>query len=344
MNCRKVCPPVYIVLITHHISKPSGGAERPPDLATNLIAQMARSTPSFYLTPDQKEDVARTFVKLVGLRSPSGHEGAIREELQKRLAKLGAREIAPDPKASGAPLNLVMAFAASKEGTGKPGLLLNAHLDTIDAATPEQLRFDAGTGDLFHADEGAAGRRSSYGADDKAGIAVLLGCLSALHERYWVTNAPHRRIIVALTASEETGCVGARYLKEHQPEVFENVEFSLTFDGPIDYHSEYPAVAFVAVVSNQDAQKQPYRHLIDLVAEVAGRKNARFGQTEIGLGMGDFAQFPAPAHAGLHIRSPQRGFHTQERTKLVDLINHADLLCHILLEWDRSKLDDSKRW
>jgi putative aminopeptidase FrvX len=343
MNWRRIFTSVYFALIGCLIPQPSSGAERQPDLDWKEIARMARNAPSLYLTPEQKEEVARTFVSLVSLRSPSGHEGAIREVLHKRLAKLGAREMTPDPKVTSAPLNLVMTLAATKEQHEKPGLLLNAHLDTIDAATPEQLRFDIGSGDFFHADEGPAGTRSSFGADDKAGIAVVVGCLSALAEHYWSNNAPHRRIIVALTASEETGGVGARYLSEHQPEAFENVEISLTFDGPIEYHSDYPAVSFVVVVSDRDAQQPPYRHVIDLVAEVAGKKNARFGRTEIGLGMGDFAHFPPSAHSGLHIRSPQRGFHTQERTKLVDLVNHVDLLCHILLEWDRVTIDASRR-
>jgi hypothetical protein len=47
----------------------------------------------------------------------------------------------------------------------------------------------------------------------------------------------------------------------------------------------------------------------------------RFGRTEIGLGMGDFAYFPASARAGLHLRSPVRGFHNRERVKVRDLIN-----------------------
>jgi putative aminopeptidase FrvX len=327
---------VRTIILSLLVAVLSAHAQGPDAVDADSVSKSARDIPSIYLTSAQKENVARTFLELVILRSPSGQEGAIRTELRNRLKRLGAVEIAQEPETSNAPLNLVMVLAASKEDSGKQALLLNAHVDTIGAATPERLRFDSAAGDLFHADEGVPGKRSSYGADDKAGVAVIIGCLSALRESFWSTNAAHRRIVVALTAREEQGKLGARYLAEHQPEVFDNLQLALTFDGPIDFHSDYPAVSFMVVVSDQDVQKQPYQRVLDLVAEVAKKKGARFGRTELGLGMGDFAEFPASAHSGLHIRSPQRGFHTQERTKLADLINHVDLLCHVLLTWDRN--------
>jgi hypothetical protein len=51
--------------------------------------------------------------------------------------------------------------------------------------------------------------------------------------------------------------------------------------------------------------------------------------------MGDFAYFPAEARAQLHLRSPVRGWHNRERVKVQDLVTHADLLCLMLLDWDR---------
>ena len=56
----------------------------------------------------------------------------------------------------------------------------------------------------------------------------------------------------------------------------------------------------------------------------------------LGLSMRDFAHFPASARAGLHLRSPLRGFHSRERVNVQDLINHIDLLCYLLLGCDHS--------
>lgn len=42
--------------------------------------------------------------------------------------------------------------------------------------------------------------------------------------------------------------------------------------------------------------------------------------------MGGFAHFPESARAGLHLRTPVRGWHIRERVKYQDLINHVDQL------------------
>ena len=84
----------------------------------------------------------------------------------------------------------------------------------------------------------------------------------------------------------------------------------------------------------------PYRDLLNYISQFCARAGMQFEQTEYGLGMGDFASFPPEAHAGLHVRSPVRGWHNHERVNLQDQLNHVDLLCHILLAADRKIPED----
>ena len=55
------------------------------------------------------------------------------------------------------------------------------------------------------------------------------------------------------------------------------------------------------------------------------------------------ACFPPSARAGLHLRSPVRGWHNKERVNVQDLIGHIDLLCYILLGLDQNLPADISR-
>jgi hypothetical protein len=107
-------------------------------------------------------------------------------------------------------------------------------------------------------------------------------------------------------------------------------------DGPIDLRSQYPADSYVLVVARSNEGVEPYQRVLELAQDFCARTKTNFGRTETGLGSGDFAHFPAMANAGLHIRSPVRGWHTRERVKVQDLIGHVDLLCFLVLGWDHS--------
>jgi putative aminopeptidase FrvX len=216
----------------------------------------------------------------------------------------------------------------------RPAILLNAHIDTIQRSTPERIAFDRDAGDFYHLDETNSAKVSSFGGDDRSAAAAIVEAVRHLHAKYWSHGVAHRRIVLVFTALEETGCLGAKYLAAHQPELFEMVEISLSMDGPLDLRSSYPQDSFVAVSAESDRSKEPYKRVLGLVRAFCDRSGTRFAQTEFGLGMGDFASFPPSAHAGLHLRSPVRGWHNKERVKLQDQINHVDLLCYILLGMD----------
>jgi putative aminopeptidase FrvX len=271
---------------------------------------------------------------LVSIKGPSGKEQKIQNELKDILTGEGATVVLADINNPKAPCNLVMEIPGTGDLADKPGIMLNAHVDTISRSTPEYMIFDANTGDFYHLYETESGKSSSFGGDDRSAVAAIVETIRKLQADYWARGIPHRRILFVFTADEERGLVGARYLSRHRPDLFDDLQISLTMDGPLDFNSDYPQDSFVAVVSDSDSEVMPYKRVTELIRELCGRSGMRFGITEVGLGMGDFAAFPAKARAGLHLRSPVRGLHTKERVKVQDLINHIDLLCYILLGWD----------
>lgn len=300
------------------------------------IHKAATDANSLYLDEGGRVHAVEAFQRLVRIKGPSGQEEAVRKEVQRMLSEAGAVVVPTEREDQEAPYNLVMELPGSGVLAGRPGILLNAHLDTIHACTPEFMEFDAKSGDFYHRHEAESDKPSSFGGDDRSAVAVIVEAVRWLQAEYWSQGVPHRRILLVFTADEERGCIGAKYLREHAPEVFADLEISLSIDGPLDFRSDYPRDSFVLVVSASDSGIMPYEHMIELTEEFCKRTGTRFGQTEIGLGMGDFAHFPACARAGLHLRSVVRGFHRRERVNVQDLVSQIDLLCFLLLGWDRS--------
>lgn len=137
-----------------------------------------------------RERLVRTFLELVAIDSPSGHEDAMAEELVRRFRALGWQA---DQDAHG---NVV----ARRDGVGGP-VLLSAHMDTVEPGRGIRPVFDGP--DVIRSDG-----TTILGADDKAGCAVILEVATSLNER----GGPHRPVEVAITRGEEVGLVGARHL------------------------------------------------------------------------------------------------------------------------------------
>jgi cytohesin len=310
---------------------------RPAALDIGQINKAAIAAKSLFLDDDGRIHAVDTFQRLVRVKGPSGQEQQIREEVQRMLTQAGAAVVPAKSNDREAPLNLIMEIPGSGDLAGRPGILLNAHLDTIARSTQEFLAFDDSTGDFYHLHATESGKSSSFGGDDRSAVAVIVETIRLLQANYWSRGVAHRRILLVFTADEERGCVGAAYLSQHEPDLFADLAISLSIDGPLDLNSDYPRDSFVAVVSESDSTIVPYKHVLELMQEFCGRTGARFGRTEYGLGRGDFAHFPSSARAGLHLRAAVRGFHSRERVNVRDLINQIDLLCYLLLDWDPSR-------
>jgi putative aminopeptidase FrvX len=314
------------------------------DLAKVLASarESATTVSSLFLSQRQRVESVEAFVKIVGIKSPSDEEGAVREALRRMLGSLKAGEINCTPAGTNVPLNLVMEFPATRDFQDQPAVILNAHMDTISAQrgyAPEQMDFDVQTREFFHRKQG------SFGADDKAGVAVILSALGKLKSDYWDKGVGHRRILVIYTAHEEGGCVGATYLGKRYPKLFDKVELSLTSDGPLNYDnpSLYPENSFVVVVGQETSHAPPYSRIIEYVQDLCALKKVTFAKTRNGLGQGDFARFPPQAHAELHLRSPYQNNHRRERVKLDDLFNHIELFAYILLRLDGASVQLNQR-
>lgn len=143
--------------------------------------------------------LVQTFLDLVVIDSPTGHEAAISQHLGQRFAALGS---SVDVDEHG---NLVARWignhASSPPATSRDAwLMLSAHMDTVgnDVGIKPQIRdgviYSDGT--------------TILGGDDKSGIAVILEAIQALSE----DGLPHPPLEVVISVSEESGLRGAQLL------------------------------------------------------------------------------------------------------------------------------------
>lgn len=147
----------------------------------------------------RKQRLVRTFLELVKIPGLSRQEERIAAEVKKRLERLGGkvtfdREILKQGFPVG---NMITRFNGAR---GEP-LILNAHLDTVGPA--EKINYRR-RGDIIQ----SAGK-SILGADDRAGVAVILEVIEHLKE----SGVSHPPIEVVFTMGEEIGLVGAKHLE-----------------------------------------------------------------------------------------------------------------------------------
>jgi tripeptide aminopeptidase len=139
------------------------------------------------------QTVLDTFLRLVRIDSPSGHEAALAAHLEPLLRDLGF-ETRRD--AAG---NLLGARSGRDAGDALP-LILSAHMDTVQP----------GVGVTPRVEEGVVRTDGStvLGADDKAGIAAIVEAVRAVD----AAGAPCRPLEIVLTVEEETGLGGSKRL------------------------------------------------------------------------------------------------------------------------------------
>src|SRR6058998_1542665 len=138
------------------------------------VAQAAANSHSLFLDSPGRVSAIETFVKLVRIKGPSGQEEAVHEEIKRLLSGVGARPMTSKTNDPTAPRNLVTEIPASSALADQPGILLNAHIDTIASSTPELLAFDSATGDFYHPNEGDPKKGSSFGGDDRSAVAAIV--------------------------------------------------------------------------------------------------------------------------------------------------------------------------
>lgn len=137
--------------------------------------------------------VTTTLLELLSKPSVSGREDAARDYVRARLEALG---LAPEVDAAG---NLMARVSAAPlERDAEPPLLLNAHLDRVPPGLAHTPRIEAG---VMRSDGS-----TNLGADDAAGVAIILATVEALLER----GLPHPPLLLLFTVGEEVGLTGAK--------------------------------------------------------------------------------------------------------------------------------------
>ena len=146
----------------------------------------------------KQDRLVQTLIDLIKIDSPSGEEKAIAQELKKRFEVLGG-SVEIDSLG-----NLIVRFGSPPDppagGGGGESLLLSAHLDTVEPGRNIQPVIN---GDIMTSDG-----KTVLGADDKAGIAVILEGITSVKE----SGGKLVPIEVVLSVDEETGSKGAKGL------------------------------------------------------------------------------------------------------------------------------------
>src|SRR6202035_2437767 len=128
--------------------------------------------------------ITQSLLELVGIPSTSGHEEHVRAYLERRLADIGLTTRVDEAGNLGAML----------PGEGKT-LMLNAHMDRVPPGRGHQPVIRNG---IMYSDGS-----TNLGADDAAGIAIVLEILAQL-----VTHGlPHPPVVAVFTVQEEVGLV-----------------------------------------------------------------------------------------------------------------------------------------
>jgi tripeptide aminopeptidase len=164
-----------------------------------------------------KINVVDEFIALASLNSPSRKECLVAGYLIGRLRELGLDfEVDDSASRTGSDTgNILVRVPGNAPG---PAILLCAHMDTVgptEGMVPE-LR----DGVVYSNGE------TVLGADDKAGIAILLSALADLHGG----GLPHPDLEVLFTVQEEVGLSGAESLRAELKAAFGYV---LDGDGPV---------------------------------------------------------------------------------------------------------------
>lgn len=145
--------------------------------------------------------LARTLIDLCEIPSPSKREGAVAAYIRQRLDVLGltVEEDGAADHLEGETGNLLIRVP----GSGQTPILLTAHMDTAMsiAEVPDRINVIV-SGSTVHTDH-----NSSLGADDKAGITLVLELLEHISK----STDINRPLEILFTVQEEAGARGANY-------------------------------------------------------------------------------------------------------------------------------------
>lgn len=146
------------------------------------------------------ERLLANFIRMAGVASVSGREGAMRDMLMNEFSLLGlsAEEDNAGKALGGDSGNLLVKMPGTID---KPALLLAAHMDTVVPGT--DIKPVCGNDNIIRSEGDTI-----LGSDDKAGIAAILEAVQVIKEK----GLDHPPLELLFTVSEEQGLLGIKNL------------------------------------------------------------------------------------------------------------------------------------
>ncbi|MCM3698268.1 M20/M25/M40 family metallo-hydrolase [Paenibacillus macerans] len=142
------------------------------------------------------------FLELVQIDSETKHERLIADYLKNKLAELGLDVVEDESQnETGHGAGNLIATLPASEGVHAEPFLFSCHMDTVEPG--KGVKPVVGDDGWIRSDG-----TTILGADDKAGLAVLLEVIQVLRER----EVPHGKIQFVISAGEESNLRGARAL------------------------------------------------------------------------------------------------------------------------------------
>ena len=149
-----------------------------------------------------KKRLVSRFIKYVKVDSLSKNEAKFMKLIRKELAAMGIRSVEDNAgKRIGGDSGNLYAFIKGN-AKGAPRMLLNAHVDTVMPG--ENIKPRIRNGRIF------SDGTTVLGADNKAGVAVIMEVIKTLKER----KIQHGDIDVLFTVAEELGLMGSKFINK----------------------------------------------------------------------------------------------------------------------------------
>jgi tripeptide aminopeptidase len=206
-----------------------------------------------------RERMTKLFLQLVQIESGSENEAEICAFVAEKLRQLGAESVLIDDASKQLGGTGGNVFARFKGTVTAPPLLLNAHLDTVSPTTGIQI--------IRTENEIRTNGRTILGADNKAGVAIILEVLQTLKER----NLPHPPLEIMFSIREEKGLLGAKVFDASRLQA----RYGLVVDGrevPSDLFIQSPThwkfeVVFHGRAAHAGAEPEKGRNAIQMAAK-----------------------------------------------------------------------------
>ncbi len=234
----------------------------------------------------------RTFLDLAALDSPSYHERAAADYVIRTLTEAGI-SVTEDQAAVSIDGDTGNLIARLPGNTQDNPILFSAHLDTVEPGR--------GIEPVVRDDYIVSAGPTVLGADDKAGVAVIVEMLLRLTE----SDLPHGPITAIFTVAEEVGLIGAQALDYSDWQA----DFGFVFDegGPVGRitsqapYQDHFGCKFTGRAAHAGLEPEAGRSAI--AAAAAALTNMRLGRLDdettanIGVIKGGTASNVVPAEA-----------------------------------------------